>query len=208
MPTATLIVIHPKEMIRLGLLSVLKDTAAIKVAGQGANGKEALKLTKQHEPDLVLLYDQLDDQDTFDVARTLAESSPGLKVVMVGIEESPTYLARAAVAGVHDYLLEGSTVRHILETLKNVVSGKPAGGNYGSIKAQLQERTPNPQVRLTPRELQILRHIGYGLTNDEITRSLQISIDTVKEHVETMLRKMVMRDRTQLAVWAVNERLV
>ena len=58
----------------------------------------------------------------------------------------------------------------------------------------------NPAVDLTPRELQVLRHVGYGLSNDEITRSMGISVETIKEHVQNILRKMGVQDRTQAAV--------
>ena len=110
MPT-TLIIIHPRELLRLGLLSVFKGQAGFKVLGQGSTAMDAQKLVKQHEPNLILLYDQLDDHDSFDLAKQLKESNPDLKVVMLGVQDNTTYMARAASAGVNDYLLEGSTGR-------------------------------------------------------------------------------------------------
>ena len=210
MPTTTLIIIHPRELLRLGLLSVFKGQAGFKVLGQGSTGKEAQKLVKQHEPNLILLYDQLDDQDSFDLAKQLKESNPDLKIVMLGVQDNTTYMARAASAGVHDYLLEGSTGRQILDTIKTAASGKPPSPStsYGKVLASMQDRSLNPAVDLTPRELQVLRHVGYGLSNDEIARSMGISVETVKEHVQNILRKMGVQDRTQAAVWAVKQGLV
>ena len=178
--------------------------------GQGSTGKEAQKLVKQHEPNLILLYDQLDDQDSFDLAKQLKESNPDLKIVMLGVQDNTTYMARAASAGVHDYLLEGSTGRQILDTIKTAASGKPPSPStsYGKVLASMQDRSLNPAVDLTPRELQVLRHVGYGLSNDEIARSMGISVETVKEHVQNILRKMGVQDRTQAAVWAVKQGLV
>ena len=209
MPT-TLILIHPREIIRLGLLSVLKDQTAFKVVGQGSNGKEAAKLIKQHEPNLILLYDQLDDHDSFDLAKQLKEPNPDLKVVMLGVQDNTTYMARAASAGVNDYLLEGSTGRQILDTIRDAARGKPPSPftSYGKVLASMRDRSSNPAVDLTPRELQVLRHVGYGLSNDEIARSMGISIETIKEHVQNILRKMGVQDRTQAAVWAVKQGLV
>ena len=209
MPT-TLILIHPREIIRLGLLSVLKDQTAFKVVGQGSNGKEAAKLIKQHEPNLILLYDQLDDHDSFDLAKQLKEPNPDLKVVMLGVQDNTTYMARAASAGVNDYLLEGSTGRQILDTIRDAARGKPPSPftSYGKVLASMRDRSSNPAVDLTPRELQVLRHVGYGLSNDEIARSMEISIETIKEHVQNILRKMGVQDRTQAAVWAVKQGLV
>ena len=210
MPTTTLIIIHPRELLRLGLLSVFKGQVGFKVLGQGSTGKEAQKLTKQHEPNLILLYDQVDDQDSFDLAKQLKESSPDLKIVMLGVQENTTYMARAASAGVHDYLLEGSTGRQILDTIRDTAAGKPPSpaSSYGKVLASMRDRSSNPAVDLTPRELQVLRHVGYGLSNDEIARSMEISVETVKEHVQNILRKMGVQDRTQAAVWAVKQGLV
>ena len=211
MPSATtLIIIHPRELLCLGLLSVFKGQAGMKVLGQGSTGKEAQKLVKQHEPNLILLYDQLDDQDSFDLAKQLRESDPDLKIVMLGVQDNTTYMARAASAGVHDYLFEGSTGRQILDTIRDAASDRPPSpfSSYGKVLASMKDRSSNPAVDLTPRELQVLRHVGYGLSNEEIARSMGISIETIKEHVQNILRKMGVQDRTQAAVWAVKQGLV
>jgi DNA-binding NarL/FixJ family response regulator len=209
-PTTTLIIVHPRDLIRLGLLSVFEDQVGVRVLGQASTGKQAAKLTKQHEPNLILLYDQLDDQDSFDLAKQLKESNPDLKIVMLGVQENTTYMARAASAGVQDYLFEGSTGRQILDTIKGAASDKPPSlsSSYGKVLASMKDRSSNPAVDLTPRELQVLRHVGYGLSNDEIARSLRVSIETIKEHVQNILRKMGVQDRTQAAVWAVKQGLV
>ena len=181
--TTTLIIIHPRELLRLGLLSVFKGQAGFKVLGQGSTGKEAQKLVKQHEPNLILLYDQIDDQDSFDLAKQLKESSPDLKIVMLGVQDN---------------------------TIRDAAAGKPPSPStsYGKVLASMKDRSSNPAVDLTPRELQVLRHVGYGLSNDEIARSLEISVETIKEHVQNILRKMGVQDRTQAAVWAVKQKLV
>ena len=210
MPTTALIIIHPRELLRLGLQSVLKGQAGFKVLGQGSTGKEAQKLVKQHEPNLILLYDQLDDQDSFDLAEKLKESNPDLKIVMLGVQDNTTYMARAAAAGIHDYLFEGSTGPQILDTIRDAASDKPPSpfSSYGKVLASMKDRSSNPAVDLTPRELQVLRHVGYGLSNDEIARSMGISIETIKEHVQNILRKTKMKDRTHAAVWAIKQGLV
>jgi len=129
---------------------------------------------------------------------------------MLGVQDNTTYMARAASAGVHDYLLEGSTGRQILNTIRDAAAGKPPSpsSSYGKVLASMRDRSLNSAVNLTPRELQVLRHIGYGLSNEEIGRSMGISVETIKEYVQNILRKMVFKDRTQVAVWAVREGLV
>ena len=210
MPTITVAIVHPREILRLGLASVFKGEPGIKVVGQSSAGKDAQKLTKKHEPNVLLLFDQLDDCDSFDLAKKLKGSSPDLKIVMVGVQENSTYMARAASAGAQDYLFEGSTGLAILETVRNAAARKPPSpsSSYGKVLASMRDRTSNPALELTPRELQVLRHIGYGLSNEEIARSMGISVETIKEHVQNILRKMAMKDRTQVAVWAVRKGLV
>ena len=209
-PTTSIILIHPRELLRLGLQSVFKGQAGFKVVGQGSTGKDAQKLVKQHEPNLILLYDQLMDQDSFDLAKQLKESNPDLKIVMLGVQDNTTYMARAASAGVNDYLLEGSTGRQIIDTIRDAANEKSPSSlsSYGKVLASMRDRSSNPAVDLTPRELQVLRHVGYGLSNDEIARSMGISVETIKEHVQNILRKMGVQDRTQAAVWAVKQGLV
>jgi DNA-binding NarL/FixJ family response regulator len=211
MPSSTtLIIIHPRELLRLGLLSVFKGVAGIRVVAQGSTGEEAQKLIKRNRTDLLLLFDQLDDHDSFDLAKQLKESNPDLRIVMLGVQENTTYMARSASAGVHDYLFEGSTGRQILDTIRDTAAGKPPSPftSYGKVLASMRDRSSNPAVDLTPRELQVLRHVGYGLSNDEIARSMEISVETIKEHVQNILRKMGVQDRTQAAVWAVKQGLV
>ena len=210
MPAIKLAIIHPREILRLGLVSVFKGEPGIRVVGQESAGKEAQALVKQHEPNVLLLFDQLDDCDSFDLAKKLKVSSPDLKIVMLGVEENTTYIARAASAGADDYLFEGSTGREILETVRNAAAGKPPSpsSSYSKVLASMRDRTSNPALDLTPRELQVLRHIGYGLSNEEIARSMGISVETIKEHVQNILRKLGVKDRTQAAVWTVKQGLV
>ena len=210
MPAIKVAFIHPREILRLGLVSVFKGEPGIRVVAQESAGKETQQLVEQHEPNVLLLFDQLGDCDSFDLAKNLKVSSPDLKIVMVGVQENETYMARAASAGAQDYLFEGSTGREILETVRNAAAGKPPSpsSSYGKVLASMRDRTSNPTQELTPREFQVLRHIGYGLANEEIARSMGISVETIKEHVQNILRKMAMKDRTQVAVWAVREGLV
>jgi DNA-binding NarL/FixJ family response regulator len=210
MPTTTIALVHPREIIRQGLRSVLKGQAGIRVVAEASNPKDAQKIIKQTHPTLILLFDQFEGDASFDLAKKLHGSNPGLKVLMLGVEPSQTYMARAATAGVQDYLFEGSSSRQILEAIKRAAEGKSPPGTtaYGRVLASMLDRSLNPSVGLTPRELQVLRHIGYGLSNEEIAHSLGISVETVKEHVQNILRKMGVSDRTNAAVWAVKEGLV
>lgn len=94
--------------------------------------------------------------------------------------------------------------------MRNAAARKPPSpsSSYGKVLASMRDRTSNPALEFTPREFQVLRHIGYGLSNDEIARSMGISVETIKEHVQNILRKLGVKDRTQAAVWTVKQGLV
>jgi len=151
MPTTTIAIIHPSELLHLGLISVFTGEAGIMVVGQGFTSQEAQKLVKQHRPDLLLLFDRLDGDGSFDLVEKLKVSRPDLKIVMLGVQENTTYMARAAAAGADDYLFEGSTKQQILNTIKDAAIGKPPSpfSIYGKVVASMQDPSV-PMIGETP----------------------------------------------------------
>jgi DNA-binding NarL/FixJ family response regulator len=159
---------------------------------------------------VVVLSDRLGDCAGFELARDLRQKHPRCRVVLIGAVEQPTYLARAVAAGVQDYLFESTPTDQIVAVIEAAAEGKPPVRHspYGRMLASLGERKGKEAIRLSPREQQTLRHVAHGLSNEEIARSMGISIETVKEHVQKILRKLKMEDRTQAAVWAIRHQLV
>jgi DNA-binding NarL/FixJ family response regulator len=121
-------------------------------------------------------------------------------------------VARAHALGAKDYILKGTSKKDLVESLQAVAEGRdpPRFGQMQRIAGQMatRQRQPDSEIPLTQRETQVLRHLALGLSNKEIAQSLEISIETVKEHVQHLLRKMGVNDRTQAAVWAVRKGLV
>ena len=126
--------------------------------------------------------------------------------------DNPSYVARAAAMGAEDFLPKDVSGKAYAAAIRRAVRGEaaPADSPLSEAKAKLQVR-PDPKaddVPLTRREYQVLLHLAYGLSNREIGCSLHISIETVKEHVQNILRKFDVPDRTAAAVWAVKRGLV
>jgi DNA-binding NarL/FixJ family response regulator len=211
MPTTTLLVAHPKDLIRAGLRSMLAGSQ-VKIVGEASDAPGALTLAKKHKPHVVLLDAAIPGGDAFELAGRLLETLPATKVVFVTEIDNPTYTARARAAGAANCLLMGFSQRELVAAIENAAAGRPAAGagNFGRITASLAAREKGPALDagLTPRESQVLAHVAYGLSNEEIARSLEISVETVKEHVQNLLRKLAVNDRTQAAVWAVQSGLV
>jgi DNA-binding NarL/FixJ family response regulator len=207
----SLLVAHPKELIRAGLRSMLASSP-VKIVGEASDAPSTLKLARKHKPAVVLLDAALPGGDAFELARTLSIPLPVTKFVFVTEIDNPTYMARARAVGAANCLLMGFSLRELVTTIENAAAGKSVSGSspYAKIAASMEPRDARA-VRdsgLTPRESQVLSHVAFGLSNDEIARSLEISVETVKEHVQNLLRKLAVNDRTQAAVWAVQSGLV
>jgi DNA-binding NarL/FixJ family response regulator len=133
-------------------------------------------------------------------------------VVMLSSYDNPTYIARSVALGAADFLLKGSARDILVEAISRAAGkqGPPANSLLHQVKDAMSKRRDmaDENVPLTNRELQVLRHVALGLSNREIGRSLDISVETVKEHVQNILRKIDVTDRTQAAVWAVRRGLV
>jgi DNA-binding NarL/FixJ family response regulator len=207
----SLLVALPQELIRAGLRAMLSNSG-IKTVGEATDAPSTLTLAQKHKPDVVLLDAAIPGGGAFKLVTKLAKSLPGIKVVLVAVDDNPTYMARACAVGAVNFLLMGFSQKELITAIQNAVSGKPAAGAepFAKVTASMQERDSRAarDAGVTPREEQVLRHVALGLSNNEIARSLEISVETVKEHVQNLLRKLAVNDRTQAAVWAVQAKLV
>ena len=205
-----LIVADDQEVVRRGLASLLAGED-IEIVAEAATGKDAIAKTKKHKPDVVLMDVLMPDIDGLDALERIRKNSPKTKVIMMSAHDNPSYVARAAALGAADFLPKDVPAEAFASAIKRSVRGEApsADAPLSRMKAKLQVR-PDPKaddVPLTRREYQVLLHLGYGLSNREIGFSLQISIETVKEHVQNIMRKLDVPDRTAAAFWAVKRGL-
>ncbi len=207
--STTLLVCHHKELIRAGLRGMLERTR-ITIVGEAADALDVVQLAAKLEPAVVLINAEIPGGDSFEVIQQLRRSSPGSQYVILTAHENPTTMARARAAGAVNCLLKSVTQAELVSAIERAAAGMPAqpeSGPFAEVVSRMEntaamEIGPNT---LTRRESQVLSHVAFGLSNAEIARSLEISVETVKEHVQKLLRKMNVRDRTQAAVWAVQQ---
>jgi len=206
-----LLIADDHEVIRKGLASLLAGSD-IEIVAEAATGKETVKLAEKHKPDVVLLDIRMPDGDGLSTLEKLRSKVPDSAVVMLSTYDNPTYVARSVALGAADYVLKGSSREDLITTLQAAAAGESPSrvGELRRVAAamKLRQVVDDDEVPLTQRETQVLRHVALGLSNKEIGRSLEISVETVKEHVQNILRKIAVSDRTQAAVWAVRKGLV
>lgn len=210
--TWKLMIVDDHEVVRLGMKKLLCG-AEFAVVAMAGFADQAVELAAASEPDLILVDVRMEGGDGFAAMSKIRSKQPEVRFVVLTSYDNPTYIARAAAIGASDYLLKSCSHETLLGVLKHALSDGPLLGNspLWRIKQVMQQTTActaGSRLPITTRELQVLRHIGLGLSNKEIAASLKISVETVKEHVQNLLRKMNAADRTDAAVRAVRQGIV
>ncbi|MFK7737664.1 MAG: response regulator [Pirellulaceae bacterium] len=206
------IVADDHEVVREGI-QMLLDGSIVEIVGSTTNVEETVTLTESIAPDVVLLDVRLGPEDGLSALESIRSKKPEVSVVMMSTYDNPTYVARAIALGAQDYILKDSSRIEVLEAIQRAANHSQPSENsiLRRIQATMEkrkDRSDSKDVPLTNRELQVLRHIALGLSNKEIGTSLGISVETVKEHVQNILRKLDSADRTAAAVWAVKSGLI
>ncbi|MBI84330.1 MAG: DNA-binding response regulator [Planctomycetaceae bacterium] len=210
--TFDVVVADRQEVVRIGWTSFLRGTP-FHVVGWAASGAALLDFVCKYQPQVVLMDAVLDDGDSLRLVEKIHAQREEAHVIILSASDNPTYVARAHAWGASDFLSKSISRKQLLSAVTEVVLGlgPTSLGLMRDISRELSRKRDHDKsggLALTPRESQVLRHLGYGLNNREIGRSLEISVETVKEHVQNLLRKLHLTDRTQAAVWAVKKGIV
>jgi DNA-binding NarL/FixJ family response regulator len=199
------------EVVRSGLKTLLADTD-VEVMAEVSTGEEAVKYALAHRPDVALLDIRMPEGDGLTALGRIKLDKPEMPVLMLSTFDNPTYIARSVALGASGYLLKGCTRDELLTAIRSAAAGENVWTRDELRRVTGALATPrlaaDVEVPLTQRESEVLRQLAYGLTNKEIAGALHISYETVKEHVQHILRKIGVSDRTQAAVWAVRKQLV
>src|SRR5215472_4724089 len=206
---ARVLIADDHELARLGLRTMLEPEPDLQVVGEAATGRESVELSRQLAPDLVLMDIRMPDMDGLIATRTIKAELPRTSILIVTLSEDPDYLLEALRVGAAGYVLKDASRREVVTAVRQVLNGESPLDP--KLSAQLIRRlaTQSPHSpashgdELTHRELDVLRLVAEGKTNAEIAGSLFISVGTVKVHVERIIDKLGVSDRTQAAVRAV-----
>ena len=199
---------HP---LILNGLERLFESTSITIVAKANSLHDVEQLIAIHSPDVVLLDVRLNGRDGLKTLEEIKNKNPDQQVVVYSGYDNPTYVGRAVALGAHNYVLKGESAEGLIKAIHDARDKVEPHSNslFQRIKTNLNRRKTlqDSEFALTRRELQVIKHLGLGLSNREIGKSLGISIETVKEHVQNVLRKINANDRTQAAVWAVKRGL-
>lgn len=193
---------HP--IVCLGLSTMIDSQPDMTVVAQASDGREAVELFGTHLPDVTLIDLRMPEQSGLEAIRAIRATHPDACFIVLTTYQGDEDIHRALTAGAQGYLLKGMPHGELLDAIRRVHSG----GRYlaGAVKESLANRPPGPQ--LSPRELQILELIVKGMSNKQIGDRLGITEGTVKWHVNSILGRLNVSDRTQAAVAALNRGIV
>ncbi len=207
-----IILVDDQSIIREGLSSLLQSKPDLEVVGDAENGQVGLDLALKLQPDIVLMDVRMPIMDGVAATRSLTQQLPQTKVLVLTTFDDDEYITKAMKNGAKGYLLKDTPSEELAQAIRSIYKGYTQLGP-GLFEKMIATNTPPsshsplkeppPELkRLTPRELEVLQLIGRGYSNREIAQTLYITERTVKNHVSSILSRLNLRDRTQVALLA------
>ncbi len=216
MPQSSIVIVHAHEIFREGLRHNIANSADFRIVGEATNGQQAIHLVDNVDPDIALIEVDLPGINGLEVARAIKRSRPHIRIVLLSASMDGMQVVKAIRAGVSAYLPRNVPPEKLIQTLKQVhrndypindlVFSLPevAGQVLATFRQMaMDEDAQSIYSPLSPRELEVLELVAAGRTNKEIAVRLDISNQTVKNHISSILRKLAVNDRTQAVVYAM-----
>jgi len=201
------LIVDDHEIVRRGIKSYLATEEGFEVVGEASSGEEAVRMAQELRPDVVLMDLVMPGMDGVEATRRIMASNPQTCVVVLTSYTDDSRVLPALKAGARSYLLKDVAAEELGESLRRAHRGESV---LHPVAAQrvLREMTAPKGAEPTERELEVLLLVAQGLSNQEIGERLYITERTVKAHITSLLSKLGLSDRTQLAIYAHTHGLV
>jgi NarL family two-component system response regulator LiaR len=211
--TITVLLVDDHQVVRQGVRAFLDATPDIDVVGEAESGETAVRLSAEHVPDVVLMDLLMPGMNGVEATRQIKKTSPRTQIVVLTSYHRDEHIFPALQAGAISYVLKDIKMEALATAIRQAAQGEAT--LHPQVAARViqeihgsRQHEFNPYTELTERELEILKLVADGLSNQEIATHLFISQNTVKGHVSNILSKLHLADRTQAAVYAWKEGIV
>ncbi len=205
------LLVEDQLIVRQGLKMILEQDENIKVTHEASNGKEAVEIVRTSSIDIIMMDIRMPEMNGIEATQIIRKEFPHIKILMLTTFNDEEYAYEALKEGASAFLLKTAAPEKLIEAVHSAMKGGLTLHDEVAAKVmpRLLERAEKPtiDVELTERELMITKLVGEGKTNKEIAAELYLSVGTVKNHISTILQKVGLRDRTQLAIYAVKHKL-
>lgn len=213
-----LLIVDDHDYVRSSLKLALSAERDLEVVGEASNGREAIELCRRLRPNIILMDVRMPEMDGLVATREIKRQWPNICILILTMHENPDYLWEAVRAGAAGYVLKDAPRERLVSAIRQVLNGEsPLEGELAArvlrrlaeeskkptAEAPARPKPAQPSQPLTPRELEVLKVMALGQTNREIARNFSISLGTVKRHVENIVAKLEVSDRTQAVVQAL-----
>ncbi len=210
-----IVIVDDQSILREGLKLVLSKVEKFNIIGTGENGKDAYNLCKDNHVDVVLMDIKMPIMDGVEATKLIKRDFPHINIIILTTFNDDEYIFEALKYGASGYLLKDATMDKIEEAINEVYKGgaliqPDVAKKMVNMFTKMTKNGSQIDTRvdeLTHREKDILRNLGEGKANKEIAEILYISEGTVKNHITSILSKLDLRDRTQLAIFAVKNNI-
>jgi two-component system, NarL family, response regulator LiaR len=204
-----LLVVDDQTVVREGLVAILANYPEVEVVGQASDGNQALEIVKQAKPNVVLLDLVMPGMDGLTTIPKIREIAPSARILVVTSFAESDRVYQAIKAGALGYILKDATREQLIQAIRDVAQGRAS--LQPSIAVKLIQEINHPSELLytadplTRRELETIRLIARGLSNQEIAAELVVNERTIAKYVSSILDKLHLANRTQAALYALRE---
>ncbi|PZE21197.1 response regulator transcription factor [Paenibacillus xerothermodurans] len=206
------LLVDDHEMVRIGLAAVLSTEEDIEVVGEASNGADGIRLAQEYKPQVVLMDLVMEGMDGIETTLRLLQLYPECKVIVLTSFLDDEKMYPVIEAGAFSYLLKTSRAAEIAQAIRAAANGQSILESQVASKIMNRFRQPKTVAaaheQLTEREMEVLRLIASGKSNQDVADELFIGVKTVKYHVTNILAKLGVEDRTQAAIYAFKNGLV
>jgi DNA-binding NarL/FixJ family response regulator len=205
------LLVEDQAIVRQGLKVILEQDENIKVTHEAENGEEALEILNQYSVDFIMMDVRMPVMNGLEATRIIKRQWPEVKILILTTFNDDEYALEALKEGANGFLLKTADSSKLIDAVYSCMSGGLTLHDEVAAKVMprllQREQKEAISIDLSPRELSITKLVGEGKTNKEIADELYLSIGTVKNHITQILQKSGLRDRTQLAIYAIKHDL-